>query len=46
MEAMIPLSPYRKRMLVAIRPDNSDTIRVVIKGAPENIMPMCTSKLD
>lgn len=40
---MIPFSPFRKRMLVAYRPDDSDTIRVVIKGAPEFVMPLCTS---
>lgn len=41
-ETNIPFGPIRKRQLVAIRKTiNSDQVRVVVKGAPEYILPMC-----
>lgn len=46
METNIPFGPIRKRQVVAIRPDaNSEFVRVVVKGAPEFIMPFCTKQL-
>lgn len=42
---MIPFSPYRRRSVVAYRTDEQ-TVRVVVKGAPEDVVPMCTYKLD
>lgn len=42
-ESIIPLSPDRKRQLVAVRhPDMDDIIRVYVKGAPEKIIDKCT----
>ena len=38
----IPFTPERKRQLVAIRATkDAENIRIVIKGAPEYVMPMC-----
>jgi len=40
----IPFGPIRKRQVVAIRPTrDSDLVRVIVKGAPEFVLPMCTS---
>jgi magnesium-transporting ATPase (P-type) len=42
-ETIIPLSPIRKRAIIAVRhPDMSDIIRVYVKGAPEFIIDKCT----
>lgn len=42
-ETNIPFSSIRKRQVVAIRPTaDSDIVRVVIKGAPEYVLPMCS----
>jgi Ca2+ transporting ATPase len=47
METNIPFGPIRKRQTIAIRPSLShDFVRVVVKGAPEYIMPMCTSQIN
>ena len=44
LETHLPFSPDRKRQLVAMRPHtDSDFIRIVIKGAPEYVLPMCLS---
>ena len=44
---MIPFSSERKRMTVAYRlPGEDGTVRVVVKGAPEYIIPVCTKELD
>jgi magnesium-transporting ATPase (P-type) len=43
----IPFSSERKRMTVAFRlRENPNVVRVVVKGAPESIIPMCSTKLD
>lgn len=42
---VIPFSSVRKRMVVAYK-ISEETVRVVVKGAPEEIMPMCTHQLD
>mmetsp|Transcript_9193 Transcript_9193/g.6951 ORF Transcript_9193/g.6951 Transcript_9193/m.6951 type:complete len:156 (-) Transcript_9193:960-1427(-) len=40
---MIPFDPVRKRALVVIRPHKeSKYVRVVLKGAPEFVIPYCT----
>lgn len=42
LETTIPFGPIRKRQLVAVRPSpNSPYVRVVLKGAPEYILPKC-----
>jgi magnesium-transporting ATPase (P-type) len=42
-ETGIPFGPIRKRQLVAIRPSpTTDYVRVVVKGAPEYILPFCS----
>jgi magnesium-transporting ATPase (P-type) len=47
LETNIPFSSIRKRQLVAIRPHaNAEYVRVVIKGAPEVVLPMCKSQLN
>ena len=47
LETNIPFGPIRKRQLVVIRPSNKDQyVRVVVKGAPEYVMPMCNSILN
>ena len=49
---MIPFSTLRKRMTVAYRlkddPNEGrlETVRVVVKGAPEELIPLCTQALD
>jgi magnesium-transporting ATPase (P-type) len=46
LETNIPFGPIRKRQLVAVRPtDTSDYVRVVVKGAPEYVLPMCDKQL-
>ena len=43
----IPFSSDRKRMTVAYSlKDQPDRVRIVIKGAPEYIVPLCNSKLN
>jgi magnesium-transporting ATPase (P-type) len=42
METNIPFSPYTKKQVVAVRPSiKDDYVRVVVKGAPEYVLPMC-----
>ena len=42
-ETNIPFGPIRKRQVIAIRPSaTSDFVRVIVKGAPEFVLPMCT----
>jgi magnesium-transporting ATPase (P-type) len=42
----IPFGPERKRSLIALKPtEKSDFVRVVIKGAPEYVIPMCSTQL-
>jgi magnesium-transporting ATPase (P-type) len=46
LETVIPFGPERKRSLVAVRQTaNSNYIRVVVKGAPEYVLPKCASEL-
>jgi magnesium-transporting ATPase (P-type) len=46
-ETNIAFSSIRKRQVVAIRPSaSSDIVRIVVKGAPEYVMPMCTRHMD
>jgi magnesium-transporting ATPase (P-type) len=42
---MIPFSHFTKRMLVAYK-ISANTIRVVVKGAPEMVIPLCDTELD
>lgn len=43
----IPFSSERKRMTTAYRlNDRPDTVRIIVKGAPEYVVPMCTTKLN
>ena len=47
LKTMIPFSSERKRMTVAYQiPGEDNTVRVVVKGAPEYIVPLCTKELD
>ena len=47
LETMIPFSSERKKMTVAYRlPGGDGIVRVIVKGAPENIIPACTKELD
>lgn len=42
-ECIIPMSPERKRQLIAVRhPDMDDIVRIYVKGAPEKIIDKCT----
>ena len=45
---MIPFSSTRKRMTVAyqIQYGDENTVRIVVKGAPEYIIPLCITQLD
>jgi magnesium-transporting ATPase (P-type) len=44
---MIPFNSERKKMTVAYRlPGEAGIVRVIVKGAPENIIPSCVSELD
>jgi len=40
LKLLIPFSPYRKRMTVAYQGQDG-VVRVVVKGAPEHLIPMC-----
>jgi magnesium-transporting ATPase (P-type) len=41
-ETVIPLSPIRKRQVIAVRhPDMDDIVRIYVKGAPEYIIDKC-----
>jgi magnesium-transporting ATPase (P-type) len=45
-ETSIPFDSTRKRQIVAIRPSReADYVRVIVKGAPEYVLPMCTKQL-
>jgi len=47
LQLWIPFSSDRKRMTVAYSlKDQPDRVRIVIKGAPEYIVPLCNSKLN
>lgn len=41
--ATVPFSPDRRRMTVAYKIDD-ETVRVVVKGAPEEIIPRCITE--
>lgn len=42
-ECSIPFNSYRKRMTTVIRPHKGcEYVRVVVKGAPEYVLPLCT----
>jgi len=44
---MIPFSSERKIMTVAYQfPGEEQKVRVIVKGAPEYIIPKCTKELD
>lgn len=47
-ETDIPFSSIRKRQLIAIRnvTKEEDKVKVIVKGAPEYVMLMCTSMLN
>lgn len=46
-ECSLPFNPIRKRQTTVIRPfKGCDYVRVVVKGAPEKVLPMCTQMLD
>jgi magnesium-transporting ATPase (P-type) len=42
-ETNIPFGPVRKRQVVAVKMDKNggDTVRVVVKGAPEYVLAKC-----
>lgn len=42
----IPFCPIRKRMTVAYLLPEGNKVRVVCKGAPEYLVPMCTRSLN
>lgn len=45
-ECTIPFNPIRKRQTTVIRPyKGCDYVRIVVKGAPEYIMKLCTQIL-
>ena len=47
LKTMIPFSSERKIMSVAYQlPGEDGIVRVVIKGAPEMVIPLCTKELD
>ena len=47
LKTMIPFSTERKRMTVAYGlPGEDQMVRVVVKGAPEYLVPLCTQELD
>ena len=42
-ETVIPLSPIRKRQVIAVKhPEMDGVVRVYVKGAPEYIIDKCT----
>lgn len=46
-ECSLPFNTYRKRQTTVIRPyKGCDIVRVVVKGAPEVVMPFCTKMID
>lgn len=45
LKLLIPFSPIRKRMTVAYQGQDG-MVRVVVKGAPEYVVPMCVQQLD
>lgn len=45
LRTVIPFSSTRKKMVVAYK-ISEETVRVVVKGAPEEIMLICTKQLD
>ena len=46
-ETNIPFGPIRKRQVVALRPSlHHGFVRIVVKGAPEYVMPMCSRYMD
>lgn len=44
-QLFIPFEPTRKRSLQAHIVDG-ETVRIVLKGAPEKLLPMCTQFVD
>ena len=42
----IPFSSDRRRMTVAYQLPDEETVRVVVKGGPEYVVPMCSRQLD
>ena len=44
LEAKIPFSSERKRMTVAYRLPGENIVRVVVKGAPESLIPLCVEE--
>ena len=46
LELMIPFCPFRKRMTVAYRLPGREKVRLVTKGAPEEIVPLCLYELN
>jgi len=46
LQALIPFSSDRKRMTVAYRLPDSKVVRLVVKGAPEEVLPRCDKQLD
>jgi magnesium-transporting ATPase (P-type) len=46
LQASIPFSSTRKRRTVAYKLPNENTVRVVVKGAPEYIVNQCENQLD
>jgi magnesium-transporting ATPase (P-type) len=46
-EASIPFDAIQKKSIVAVRhPDLEDTVRVYVKGAPENVVRLCEKTFD
>ena len=47
METSIPFGPVNKRQVVAIKPSHTaEYVRIVIKGAPEYVMPFCRTQFN
>ena len=47
LKTMIPFSTERKRMTVAYElPGEDKIVRVIVKGAPEYLVPLCTKEID
>ena len=42
----IPFSSTSKRMTVAYKLPDQEIVRIIVKGAPEYIVPLCTLELD
>ena len=45
LRTVIPFSSTRKKMVVAYK-TSEETVRVIVKGAPEEIMLICTKQLN